>query len=840
MSKNILRDMLNDTKRKAAKKALAKVKQIMLKVLAAILPLFIKILVVVISVIAIFVAIEYLVELITEDKALEAFYDELNVENLSELVEIKQDSNGGGYHLEFVNDIDTKLDEVIKKFNEEVNRSINTENKDSIKKFIRAEMASQFPDLIGESDGKTKFQGAVKVKRISPNKNIGDMQKASGISEKQLKYVTKEIFDNYVSSGNSEALNVFTLSEDNQNIITATWSYENNSLSIKENACINYREKIVQYTMPFEYPFIFYINSNNMKFCEGLADLSINSKIEIAVTDNINTYQITTVTSVSEYSSKGQEVSKNETTTTAVSETVSSNIEVLNIESWWAKLSNTVNIKTSDSSNTEQNQTSNVTLDNGNNQITVVQTKKDTIQNQIQRGQSEEEENTQGFVDLFNNNNLSKSIQPNWLFRLLERNDKTKDMVELTKYLLYKASGKDYGVTKVDFDWGKINSGNASSMEGNLSVFGQPDCTVDEFISAAKAYKPDNSQYQNNLAAYAKDFYEVCKKNNVNPKFAYAHACLETGYGGGYAADRYNYFGMAAYNDNPDSATSYSSPAESVQAYCNWVKRFASDQESNEVAARLSQYKQELVGTADSNIYVLYIRYAQLSAYHGGGEQGDPMRASNETKAFVCNHQVGTPTTDEEKAAYAVYTTNLRIEIMENIFGKSTGGSQAGNVAAGIQEKYTSSNGRTYTVYGQDIGPWANVPYVGTTISHAGCSITSVAIALSAYGVNITPDQVLAENPNFGVSGALQKRGVNCSYGNATKDKIIEHLQKKKTVIVHVVAPSDFTSSEHWMVLADVSNDGKLVYVCNPYSNNTNGWVSIHQIYTLEDCLYLE
>ncbi|MGN1300669.1 MAG: phage tail tip lysozyme [Clostridia bacterium] len=42
---------------------------------------------------------------------------------------------------------------------------------------------------------------------------------------------------------------------------------------------------------------------------------------------------------------------------------------------------------------------------------------------------------------------------PLWLFELLEKNDSTKDsMVDLTKYLLYKATGKDYGVTEFDFN----------------------------------------------------------------------------------------------------------------------------------------------------------------------------------------------------------------------------------------------------------------------------------------------------------------------------------------------------------------------------------------------------
>ena len=41
---------------------------------------------------------------------------------------------------------------------------------------------------------------------------------------------------------------------------------------------------------------------------------------------------------------------------------------------------------------------------------------------------------------------------PNWLFEIIETNDSTKDMLDLIKYLLYKATGNNYGVTEWSFD----------------------------------------------------------------------------------------------------------------------------------------------------------------------------------------------------------------------------------------------------------------------------------------------------------------------------------------------------------------------------------------------------
>ena len=40
---------------------------------------------------------------------------------------------------------------------------------------------------------------------------------------------------------------------------------------------------------------------------------------------------------------------------------------------------------------------------------------------------------------------------PDWLYEILETSSRTVDMIDLTKYLLYKATGQDLGVTEYDF-----------------------------------------------------------------------------------------------------------------------------------------------------------------------------------------------------------------------------------------------------------------------------------------------------------------------------------------------------------------------------------------------------
>lgn len=76
-----------------------------------------------------------------------SIYDilELATQDLSQLVEIKGDEESG-YHLEFVEDIDTKLEKVLEK-NESTYKAAGIKKVSTLKKFIKAQMVTEFPNL---------------------------------------------------------------------------------------------------------------------------------------------------------------------------------------------------------------------------------------------------------------------------------------------------------------------------------------------------------------------------------------------------------------------------------------------------------------------------------------------------------------------------------------------------------------------------------------------------------------------------------------------------------------------------------------------------------------------
>lgn len=79
---------------------------------------------------------------------------------------------------------------------------------------------------------------------------------------------------------------------------------------------------------------------------------------------------------------------------------------------------------------------------------------------------------------------------------MLEENERAEYMIDVTKYLMYKATGKDYGVTELDLDdisaideskfvstfgtgfWWPIGSEETTEKDGKTFASGEPTTTV--------------------------------------------------------------------------------------------------------------------------------------------------------------------------------------------------------------------------------------------------------------------------------------------------------------------------------------------------------------------------
>lgn len=117
-----------------------------------------------------------------------------------------------------------------------------------------------------------------------------------------------------------------------------------------------------------------------------------------------------------------------------------------------------------------------------------------------------------------------------WLFGLLQKDARLQTLEQIMRYIMYKYTDIDYGVTSLDMSIFNIRDFTSMSGIGSVSAFGT-NLSREEFIAAVQAY--NGGEAYSKLSNAAGDFYDICTsaEYNVNPCLAFAWACIETGYG---------------------------------------------------------------------------------------------------------------------------------------------------------------------------------------------------------------------------------------------------------------------------------------------------------------------
>lgn len=306
---------------------------------------------------------------------------------------------------------------------------------EELEKLINAEIVTQYPKI-----GKGKLDGIVEFKRADADLNV-----------KNLKYVNQETFNSYIerynNSGDEIANNYYTVDDDG-NVLMSQWTKittkvtttkgesSNTTTSVQYSmttTSINYKSVLQKYTMPFNYLWAILITTNADDFVLDLADFVLeDSQIEITGKENYTSSTDTQSESSSEEVTveeidpdTGEKTGKEETQTVTTTVTTETTVESNNVSANLTKADTWI---------------IDYEMDLNGKEKTVI---KDNPES--------EEDN---FITILNKySNAKKNIvaYSQWLFEILEQNTDTANMVDLTKYLLYKATGKDFGVKEFDF-----------------------------------------------------------------------------------------------------------------------------------------------------------------------------------------------------------------------------------------------------------------------------------------------------------------------------------------------------------------------------------------------------
>ncbi len=158
---------------------------------------------------------------------------------------------------------------------------------------------------------------------------------------------------------------------------------------------------------------------------------------------------------------------------------------------------------------------------------------------------------------------------PQWLFDMLEGNDSTKEMVDLTKYLLYKATGKSFGVTEFDFSIFYPQELEEAGSDDYIvhTEKSSPEIVITDKEILTKAFQGAKGAGTENLVEYVDAFLKFQEEYKVNAVFAAAVAINECGAGTNCQIGGNNWYSIK--NTTPGGGTwrSYSSPRGAIKDF---------------------------------------------------------------------------------------------------------------------------------------------------------------------------------------------------------------------------------------------------------------------------------
>lgn len=169
-----------------------------------------------------------------------------------------------------------------------------------------------------------------------------------------------------------------------------------------------------------------------------------------------------------------------------------------------------------------------------------------------------------------------------WLWKIMRGNGLGDNFIDLTKYLFYKVTGKNYGVKEYDFsEFSPDSFSNMGSIGGSLSLT-KSVLSKENFIAAMTAYSnkisgKKKSNFDTNFLPYIGDIYDWSLEYGVNPELVIITAATEQAFKAGGGS--YNYWGIAVSNGS-SSGSSFASLRDRNKRLCRCNKKFSNWMES--------------------------------------------------------------------------------------------------------------------------------------------------------------------------------------------------------------------------------------------------------------------
>ena len=395
-----------------------------------------------------------------------------------------------------------------------------------------------------------------------------------------------------------------------------------------------------------------------------------------------------------------------------------------------------------------------------------------------------------------------------WLFEILENNSKTSDMVDLTKYLLYKTTGKSYGVKKYDFstyedtDFSNYNetSTNNNSDDYVVETSASNSAPVvkdkEKFKKGLRKWLKTNKNQKNNALSIVDTVLECQEKDNVNAVFVYAFLRKESGIGTADTKWVNNDINWGSWN----LGQKFSSPEENVKTITKNIK------------------SGEYYFTQGNNTV------KKIGAKYCPNTPENPTQGDEWIK--VVNEFMS-----------GLYSC---MDISVQSSSDSTSVAKGGKGTIGV---YTSSTGRKYNLYLQGRpAPWAGEDYGDSrSMALAGCGPTAEAIIASSYNADITPSTTRKDivdklgtgnHSSANWIGQSLKRlipGIKTKVSNFNENEIKKCIKNSGQVWL-VVQHCPYTSNAHCIALIDYKDSNQVYVAHGTAKSRKHGWDSLKNI----------
>lgn len=304
----------------------------------------------------------------------------------------------------------------------------------------------------------------------------------------------------------------------------------------------------------------------------------------------------------------------------------------------------------------------------------------------------EKDSNEENFVKILcskEHKSAKKNIQEisSWLFELLEINDDTKNMVDLTRYLLYKVTGKDYGVTEYDFNVYEENHFSSITSSGTDISLISTMFTKEVFVQALTEYSnsgvsgSNKTNFDKNFLSRAEEIYDLGVENNINPELIVTMALKESGFND---EGTNNFWGL----ETPNGAAKkvYSSFEEAVKKLASTFAAYLPGGEKSAMIENRAAERQAAgcnpngygnAGTMKGMLSV-YSDLCGSDTKHREGNSGDGgnyylkvIYGSEFGEKCGSIHKIGVDDyTIQEKADYTAWLYEKQLSYWNNIFGK--------------------------------------------------------------------------------------------------------------------------------------------------------------------------